>query len=746
MRLALLLVTSLFATPAFAGPAPPADAVRAEQPPARTCLVLGGGGARGAAHLGVLEVLEREHIPVDCIAGTSMGAIIGGLYAAGYNAAELRAVLDGIDWKDMFRDDPPRAELPMRRKDDELRFVGGIELGFKNGRIAFPRGAVQGQKLQLLLRRLLLSTVGTEDFDQLPIPFRAIATDIAVGERVVFADGDLALALRASMSVPAAFAPLESQGRLLVDGGISDNVPVDVARGMGATRLIVVNVSSQLAPGDKLNSPFAIANQMLTALMKRETDRQLATLDEDDLLLTPELDGLTAADFDRMVEGVAAGRAAAEALLPRLRAFAVSDTGYAAFEARHRQVPFDPPLIEFLDVLQADSRTAGYVQNMLSELVGERFDAPRVERAIGHAFGEGYYERIGYRLERRDGQTGLMVMPTDKSWGPNYLRAGLRLADDFSGNNGYQLTAEANFTGLNDYGGESRNRINLGRITGAHFEYRQPFGRTGEFHVAPYVEHRAFDIPLNLGTGTDLATYRRKSTLAALELGWAPSIQWEFSGTLAWGHDSAHLRVGDADLQDTRSDIAGITLRAVHDSFDNVGFPTRGSRFDLSQETLLEALGSDETAHIIRLRWDRAFSPSARDHVVLGASANLATGGAGLLAAYSPLGGLGNLSGYTESQFFGRQTLLARAIYYRRLTDSSRLFSVPVYLGGTLEAAGMWDRRDEIQLRASDLIAAGSLFLGVETPFGPMFLGYGQAEGGHSSFYLTFGSLLRSDR
>ncbi|MEO8669961.1 MAG: patatin-like phospholipase family protein [Tahibacter sp.] len=199
------------------------------------------------------------------------GRFVGGLYAAGYDAAEIEVVLKGIDWKDMFRDDPPRSELPMRRKEDELRFLGGIELGVRNGSIALPRGVIQGQKLQLLLRPLLLSTSNLENFDQLPIPFRSIATDIGNGEKMVFADGDLAMAIRASMSVPGAFAPIRFRARLMVDGGIADSLPIDEARrlatsrdaadqsgtaGQTPTRLIVVNVGESLSPEDKLNSPL----------------------------------------------------------------------------------------------------------------------------------------------------------------------------------------------------------------------------------------------------------------------------------------------------------------------------------------------------------------------------------------------------------------------------------------------------------------------------------------------------------
>ena len=719
--------------------------VRAEagdSPRPRTCLVLGGGGARGAAHIGVLKVLEREHVAIDCITGTSMGAIVGGLYAAGYSADEVAAVLQGIDWKDMFRDDPPRDELPMRRKEDELRFLGGIELGLKEGRIALPRGVIQGQKLQLLLRRLLLGTQKLERFDQLPIPFRSVATEIASGEKVVFSDGDLAMAIRASMSVPAAFAPIRYRGRLLVDGGSADNVPVDVAHALGGTRLIVVNVSEPLTPEDQLNSPFAIANQMLTALMKRETDAQLGALGANDVLITPDLGDLGCADFDRAPQAMKVGEAAAEEVVQRLRQFAANDVDYAAFQARHRRLPFDPPLIAFLDVLRGRSRTAGYVENRLSDMVGKPFDGRQLDKEIGLAYGEGSYERISYTLEERDGRQGLAVQPVDKGWGPSFLRMGLRLSDDFAGRNSYQLIGEANFTGLNDHGGESRNRIELGRITGLHAEYHQPWGRTGEFYVAPYIDYTAFNFPLRLG-GVDFAEYRRSRTLGAIELGYTPDATWRISGTLEYGRDAASLRVGDSSLPNISSDVGGLALRLTRDNLDNSGFPTRGTRLDLTEELLTRELGADENANITRLRWDTAVSGGA-NHFLIGGSFSSSGGSDTLLAAFSPLGGLGNLSGYTENQLFATQTALARVVYYRRLTDAGRLFSVPVYLGGSLEAGGVWNRRSDIG--ASNVIGAGSAFLGVDTFLGPMFLGYGHAEGGNNAFYLTFGALLRTER
>ncbi len=693
--------------------------VQAQTPRAKTCLVLGGGGARGAAHIGVLKILEREHVPIDCITGTSMGAIVGGLYAAGYKADEIEAVLRGIDWKDMFNDDPPREELPMRRKEDELRFLGGIELGLRDGKIALPRGVIQGQKLQLLLRRLLLSTLQTQKFDDLP------------------------MAIRASMSVPAAFAPIRFMGHLLVDGGITDNVPIDEARKLGGTRLIVVNVSEQLANEDQLNSPFAIANQMLTALMKRQTDEQLATLGADDVLLVPQLGDLSSAAFDRAPEAIAFGEQAAEQELAQVRRYSVDAPDYTAFAAQHRQRAFDPPLIAFLDVLTNRSRTAGYVEQRLSDVVGKPFDPKVLEQQIGSAYGEGSYERITYDLVQKDGQTGLSVQPVDKGWGPNFLRVGLRLADNFAGRNSYQLFTEANFTGLNSLGGESRNRVQLGEVTELYSEFLQPWGAAGQFYVAPYLQYKAFNFPVGNGGQVDFAEYRHNRGLGAIEFGYTPDASWQLSGALEYGRDAAHLRIGAPDFPNLSSAFGGVLLRAVYDDLDNSGFPTRGTRADVSEEVLLTQLGSTDSARIARIRWDTALSYDA-NHWLFGGSASTASGSDHdtQIAAYNPLGGLANLSGYTENQLFATQTALVRAVYYRRLTDAMSLFSVPVYVGGSLEAGGVWDDRRNI---GSNLIGAGSIFLGIDTFLGPIFLGYGYAQGGHNAAYLTFGSLLRTN-
>src|SRR5216684_2724749 len=273
----------------------------------RICVVLSGGGARGIAHIGVLKVLEDLKIPIDCIAGTSMGAVVGGLYASGMSARDIESTMRSVDWQEAFRDAPPRRDLAFRRKQDDRNFLVRLPLGLKHGQILLPKGFIQGQKLQETLRQLTLQFNDSTDFDQLPTAFRAVATDLESGEAVLLDKGDLAIAMRASISAPGLFAPVETQGLLLVDGGLAENLPIDVARQMRADILIVSDVSFPLQPRSALDSALSISNQMLAILVRKETDRQRATLSTSDILIEPILGSTSSTDFTAAASSIAAG-------------------------------------------------------------------------------------------------------------------------------------------------------------------------------------------------------------------------------------------------------------------------------------------------------------------------------------------------------------------------------------------------------------------------------------------------------
>src|ERR1700735_2248179 len=329
---------------------------RADPGRPRICLVLSGGGARGMAHIGVLKILEELKIPIDCIAGTSMGAVVGGLYASGMSAQQIESTIRSVDWQEAFRDAPPRRDLAFRRKQDDRNFLVKLPLGLKHGKILLPKGFIQGQKLQETLRQLTLPFSNSTDFDLLPTPFRAVATDLVTGKAVLLDKGDLSIAMRASISAPGLFAPVDSQGLLLVDGGLAENLPIDVARQMHADILIVSDVSFPLQSRDALDSALSISNPMLALLVRKDADRQRATLSSSDILVEPNLGPASSTDFTAGISTIAAGESAARSMLERLDALRVGDAAYNDYLVRRAAREPGLPPIKFVRVDEQSKR------------------------------------------------------------------------------------------------------------------------------------------------------------------------------------------------------------------------------------------------------------------------------------------------------------------------------------------------------------------------------------------------------
>jgi len=366
-----------------------------------------------------------------------------------------------------------------------------------------------------------------------------------------------------------------------------------------------------------------------------------------------------------------------------------------------------------------------------------------LESKIGRAYGYGQYERIAWGLDRRDGKTGLIVTPVDKCWGPSFITFGLKLSDDFDGRSDDQLTAEGTFTGCNFLGGEWRNRIDLGAVAGVRSEWFQPFGGRAQFSVQPYLEYRAEQTPLRVD-GLLLAEYRLRRASAGLEVGWTgtPTSEWR-AGVLR-GRVSAERRIGNPqDFIDVSESFGALVFGWTRDTLDNVQFPRSGSRIELDAELYRDALGSPKNDSVLGVVVDRALEHGA-DRWLIGLRGQLGWGDSLPLVRSSFLGGFANLSGFTERELVGTQSLLMRTVYYRQFGDATRLFSVPAYIGVSLEGGNVWDTRDQISL--DSLIIAGSLFVGTQTPFGPVFVAYGHNTDGASAWYLNVGSLLRPRR
>lgn len=704
-----------------------------------TGLVLGGGGARGAAHIGVLRELERQKIPICVIAGTSMGAIVGGLYASGRSPDEIEAILHRLDWADLFRDDPPRARLPMRRKEAQLNYRLELEAGWRDGGLVLPYGAVQGQKLGLLLQALFDGSPA--DFDRLPIPFRAVSADIVDGSMVVAASGSLADVVRASMAVPAVFAPMEIDGRLLVDGGIVNNVPISIARSMGATRVIAVDVGSPLFTREQLRSPADVAFQMVSVLMQERTDRELATLGDADVRISPALGEFSAADFAGAAATIPLGEEAARNAQAALAAFASTPEQWADWRSARRRVLASERRIAFVDIEASASGTTELVRSRARELVGKPLDVAVVEPYVSAAYGEGTYERISWRPAQRDGLDGVVLTPVDKPWGPLFANIGLQFSDDFVGRSDYQLVSEILVTGLSDKGDELRSLLKLGRVTELSTDWFSPLTVDRDFFFGAGAGWRAQNLPIAIN-GAQAAEYRVARAQLGARIGLLRSPEWSIeSGLLLADHDADPLiaREGLPSAQETSRSWGA---RAVWDTLDRLSFPASGGRVVIAAQHFPDPWNDDGEGFVYRARGDWAWSRD-RHHLLLGGRFASTSGSPPGLSAYSTLGGFLNLSGKVERSLVQPHLAFGRAVYYARLTEGGGLISAPPFFGVSLEAGNAWSEREAMS--ASDLIFGGSAFVGVSSPFGPLLLGYGRTNDGEDTWTLSFGNLIRTD-
>jgi len=722
---------------------PPGDGAAVGQRPdldrPRIGLVLSGGGARGIAHIGVLKVLEEMRVPIDAIAGTSMGAVIGGLYASGVSADEIEKIMASIDWQDAFRDRPSRADLAFRRKQDDQDFPVRLPLGLKGGKFLLPRGLLQGQKLHQMLRAQMLAVQHVEYFDDLPIPFRAVATDIETGATVILANGDLATALRASMSAPAVFAPVEIDGRLLVDGGIADNLPIEQARAMGADILIVSDVSFPLQTRDELSSPLEISNQMVAILIRRETLRQRALLTSRDTIIEARLAETSSLDFSKVASSIAGGEQAARAAAPQLDALALSPSRYAESVAQRQAREAPPGQIDFVRVDERSRRYAKTIEGTLKEFVGKPLDVSALEQKITELYGLDLFETLDYRVVREGERSGLEVRARRKSWGPNYIRFALELQDDFEGNNSFNAGARFIVTEVNALNAEWVTDLQVGENPRVRTEFWQPLDYSSRYFIAPQILFEIRNVALLQGQ-TRIAEYRVRSGEVGLDLGRELGNWGELRLGVRRGEGKASVRVGDPTLPEQNFDTGEFFARFAYDELDNVNFPRHGQLFTLQWDAAREALGDDQSADILSMDY-LAADTFGRHTVVFWASAGSTVSSESQTPAiedFFTLGGFLNLSGIAAESIAGPHFGIARLIYYRQIgREGPGFLNVPTYAGVSLEIGNVWQERADAGV--SSALKDASLFLGLDTLVGPLYLAAGVDDGGDTAFYLFMG-------
>jgi NTE family protein len=733
------------ATPAAAATENAATTAAAANPKVRPriCLVLSGGGARGMAHIGVLKVLEQMKIPIDCIAGTSMGAVVGGLYASGMTAVEIESTIRSVDWQEAFRDSPARRDLAFRRKQDDRNFLVRLPLGVKHGRILLPKGFIQGQKLQETLRQLTLPFGTNTNFDSLPTPFRAVATDLVTGNAVLLDKGDLAFAMRASISAPGVFAPAEMQGQLLVDGGLAENLPIDVARAMHADILIVSDVSFPLQPRAALDSALTISNQMLAILVRKDADRQRATLGSADILIEPAIGTASSTDFSAAAGTVSAGENAARSQLLRLATISVGDAAYAEYLARRAAREPGPPEIKFVRVDEDSKRYEKTIMAEMQPLVGKPLDPQAVGAVITDLYGLGNFETVDYSLVDQgagaDEESGLEVRARRKSWGPNYVRFGLSLEDDFQGNSRYNAAARFIVTELNTLGAELVTDVQIGSDQKLASEFYQPLNATRTWFVAPSLRVEGKDLPI-FSNNSEIADFRDRQAEADFDVGTNLGNWGEIRVGYHRLNGATHNNWGNPALAQSQYNNGEFFFKFSYDRLDNVHFPRDGQTFTLQWDANRTDLGGDFPFDKVQADWLTARS-FGRNTIVLWTSVGTTLTGTiapTALQDFYTLGGFFNLSGLAPQSLLGPNYAITRAIYFRRISRGGEgLFEIPVYIGASLELGNTWQQRGEMSFGSARKDA--SVFVAFDTYLGPLYLGSGYDTVGNAAFSLFLG-------
>ena len=705
----------------------------------RIGLVLSGGGARGAAHIGVLKVLDQMHIPIDAIAGTSMGAVVGGLYATGFSAEDIERIVSTLDWQDAYKDRPPRAELTFRRKQEDQNFLVKFPLGLRSGTFLLPKGLIQGQKLNQTLRKLTLPVARITNFDQLPTPFRAVATDLETGDAVVMDHGDLTSAVRASLSAPGVFSPVERDGRLLVDGGLAENLPIDVARQMGVDVLIVVDVGFPLLDRNKLNTAPTISNQMLAILVRKDSERQRATLTDKDIVIDPPLGEASSFDFGIVSKAIRQGVEGARAVAPQLAALSVSPDDYQLYQVRREDIRRGTPTVDFVRVEPGSERYTEALTELFKDVVGKPVDPEDLGKRVTGYYGKGNLEALDYALVKDDeDRYGLALTARRNSWGPNYVRFGLALQDDFQGNSTYNAAARFVLSEITQPGGEWVWDLQVGETSRFATEVYLPFSQSGHYFMVPHAQIEASNIAVLDNNLDNVAEYRQRTFSYGLDFGREFGNWGEIRTGYTVDRGKSHVRIGDPTLPVGEFDSRGYFVRMSYDRLDDVNFPRHGQSATLEWDGTRAGLGGNTSTDRASFNWIMARTFGRQTAVwwtSLGTALNQPSPD---LRTQFQLGGFLNLSGAKADSLIGPHFGITRLLLYRQIGRGGPGFlDVPVYVGLSLEAGNVWQKRGDASFGGTRKDA--SLFLGLDTPIGPVYLGTGFEERGSEAFYLFLG-------
>lgn len=697
----------------------------------RIGLVLGGGGARGVAHISIIKELEKLHIPIDCIAGTSMGSLVGGLYASGMTSSELQTMVETLDWKAILNDDIPRQERSLRRKEDDQLSLAPARPGLGKGGIKLPSGVLSGEKIINFLTRETSNSAGISDFNELSIPFRAVATDINSGKAVVLASGNLAMSMRASMSIPGAFTPIEIDGHLLVDGGMVNQVPIDVVRDMGADIVIAVDVGTPLDKIDEQSSLLAIANQVTGFLTVGNTEISVASLTEKDILIRPKLgDDVTTTSFDsdKIKLALTIGDQAATLASSQLAALSAPDVP-------DRVVTVSKDKGGIISYITIDNRTYYYdsiFENYLSVLKDKPIDYDQIGKIFTEIYGQYPLSLVTYQIENRDNKMGIVVTIEPKKTGRYFGEFGMTINSNQNSQTEFGMTFGLLVAPFNPSGGELRALLTVGdepELVGSWYQPLSPGGKYFTRVGAGYIQDlykfgSVFEVPI--------AEYVRNEIFIAGGVGRAFSNWGEIGFFVELADGNFEKRIGLQYFPEFNYRTRNVGFKFLVDTVDSMYLPTDGMLLDVSYVESIDSWGSSDSFRQINV--DFIGAHAFKENGVFGGVRYHQNDGEPGLQSWNEVGGVTKFAGYQLDSLNVENYSLAFIGYNYRL---GKLLGRNIVVGGTIEYGKIWGETDVLYIEGFQ--THGSAFLGFDSWLGLFIIGYGTSTDGAENWFIQLG-------
>ena len=699
-------------------------------------LVLEGGGALGLAHIGVIQWLEEHHVPVSYIAGTSMGGLVGGVYATGRNAGEVREVVQGIDWDVVIDGETPFGNLSYRRKQDSREYPSRMEFGIRDG-LQFPSGFNTGQHVSLILDRISLPYSQLKSFDELPIPFACVATDLSTKSEHVFRGGDLNVALRSTMSLPGVFTPVRLGSHIYVDGGLLNNIPVNVARDMGADMVVGVHLEGAPLKPDANLSSFAVLNQSISAVIAVNERR---SMEKADVIIAVPLQAFNSMEYkmaDAIIKvGYEAAAANAEKLL-RLSVDQASWDHYLAERDSRRSRATTVP--QFVEVTGVPLEIAKPIEKEMSGVVGKPVDSARLDGEILKLTGLGALSSLRYSMVERDGKPGLQIQAEPKPYSPPIVRPLLILDGSDYNNVFFSMGARITFLDFGGYRRELRNDVMVGSQYGIRTEYYRPLSRTSNWFAAPRVGFNSSQYPV-FNESTLLTVYRDREVLGGLDFGYAFGSTGELRVGYEGGYQKLKPQIGHTNILPTVSGATGdVELQYTLVTLDDPVLPRKGEGVKFYTKYFNISPAAPEGFPVSELEIQTFFRLNRRNTAFLNAYGGSTYGfNAGIPAFH--LGGVTRLAAYGTNELLTNQYFLGQLGYIRTLKN------LPPLLGSTIDFLGVIEVGKTYQLPRGpkppnvpgDVVGA----LIVNTRFGPVEAGVAVGNYGHEKFFFQVGRIF----